>query len=511
MLAPDRRPQTYCQLDDACVAVTLSHVRGLLFAALAVVAVGLVAGCGSSRSSGTPSPTLQTLSYLPATAPFVLTLQTDPASAGVKKTRALEQNFPQATLLRTALFARLGQLGIDYNKQVKPLFGNPIAFGVLSARSDGSQTQFLSAWVTRSQSALAALVKKLGPALKSSGTHDGATLYTVGGGTLAIDGPTVLLARSPQDVDAALDRHKSGQGISSSQYARLAAGLAGGSLMQMFGDLTQALSVPGTAKARRVPWVAAIESYGASIDATARAMTIHFHLDTTGRSLSSSQLPLAAGSSPPGVAGSAPIQMGLRGVSQLVQFLEATEQATEPARYARFAKRAGTLKRRTGFDLNTFVAMLTGTLDISSDTKTTIGRVGVSDPASVTAMLKKLAAAPSLAFSKDTRLHPLGGGLYDVHEPSSSDLTMGVVTDQLLLGRATPGQIRAFAKAPAGTVPGATGAVAFRVALQDLLHLTLKGAPSPAAQQLLNILGNVTGSVSATASGLDGAATLAVK
>lgn len=58
---------------------------------------------------------------------------------------------------------------------------------------------------------------------------------------------------------------------------------------------------------------------------------------------------------------------------------------------------------------------------------------------------------------------------------------MGVVTDQLLLGQATPGQICAFAKAPAGTVPGATGAVAFRVALQDLLRLTLKGAPSPAA------------------------------
>jgi uncharacterized protein DUF3352 len=486
-------------------------VRGLLFAALAVVAVGLVAGCGSSRPGSAPSPTVQTLSYFPSTAPFVLTVRTDPASAGVKNTRALEQNFPQAALLKTALFARLGQLGVDYNKQIKPLFGNPIAFGVLSAPSSGSQTQFLSAWMTRSQSALAALVKKLSPGLTSSGTHDGATLYSLGGGTLAIDGPTVLLARSPQDVDAALDRHKSGQGIGSSQYARLTAGLSGGSLMQMFGDLTHVLSAPGTAKARRVPWVAAIKSYGASINATPRAMTIQFHLDTTGQSLSGSQLPLAAAPSPPAVAGTAPIQMGLRGLRQSIQFLEATEQATAPAQYAKFTKRLGTLKRRTGFDLNTFLATLTGTLDISSDTKTTIGRVGVSDPASVAAMLNKLAAAPSLAFSKATRIRPLGGGLYDVHEASSSDLTMGVVADQLLLGRATPAQIRAFAKTSAAPVPGATGALAFRIALQDLLHLTLKGAPSPTAQQLLNMLGDLTGSVSATASGLDGTATLAVK
>lgn len=170
-----------------------------------------------------------------------------------------------------------------------------------------------------------------------------------------------------------------------------------------------------------------------------------------------------------------------------------------------------TLKRRTGFDLNTFVATLTGTLGISSDTKTTIGRVGVSNPASVTTMLKKLAAAPSLVFSKATRIRPLGGGLYDVHEPSSSDLTMGVVADQLLLGKGTPAQIRAFARGPRSSAPGSAGAVAFRVALQDLLHLTLKGTPSAAAQQLLNMLGDLTGSASATASGLDGSATLAVK
>ena len=240
-------------------------------------------------------------------------------------------------------------------------------------------------------------------------------------------------------------------------------------------------------------------------------MTIQFHLDTTGQALSPSQLPFAAGSSPPAVAASAPIQMGLRGLRQSIQFVEAAEQATEPAQYTKFTNQVQTIKRRTGFDLNTFLAMLTGTLDVSSDTKTTIGRIGVSDPAAVSAMLDKLAAAPSLAFSRGTRIRPLGGGLYAVQEPSNPDLTMGVVADQLLLGQATPAQIRAFAKTSVTPVAGATGALVFRVALQDLLRLTLPGAPSPAAQQLLNMLGDLTGSASATPSGLNGTATLAIK
>ena len=75
----------------------------------------------------------------------------------------------------------------------------------------------------------------------------------------------------------------------------------------------------------------------------------------------------------------------------------------------------------------------------------------------------------------------MGAGLYDVDKTSGADLTMGLVNDQLLLGKATPVQIRAFAAAPSTSVPGAAGALAFRIGLLDLLHPALKHAPSPAA------------------------------
>ncbi len=511
MLAPDRRTQTYWQLEPLSIVVTLCDMRRLVFAALAVVAVGLVIGCGSSSTSGAPSPTVQTLSYFPSTAPFVLTVQTDPHASGAKDRQTLERRFPQSALLQTALFAQLAKLGIDYNKDIKPLYGNPIAVGLLRTQSATTQTPFLGVWITRSQSALATLVKKLGASLHSSGTHDGAKLYSGGGGSLAIDGPTVLLARTPQDIETALDRHKNGQGISAADYAALTSGLPSGSLVQMFGDLAQVLSTPQAAKARQIPWVAAIKGYGVAITATAKAIAIHFHIDTTGRPLSASQLPLAAGASSPGVASSAPLQMGLRNLIQPIQFLESAVQATTPGQYATFTRRVSRLKRRAGFDLNAFIATLTGTFDISSDTKTTIARVGVANPAAVKTMISKLVVTPSLAFAKGTKISALGGGLYELREASGTKLTLGVVADQLLAGKATPAEIRAFARAPTSTVPGATGAASFRVGLVELLHITLKRTPSPAAQQLLGLLGDLTGSVSATPSGMSGTATLALK
>jgi hypothetical protein len=486
-------------------------VRRLLFVALSVLAVALVAGCGSSVKTAATSPEAQTLSYFPPSSPFVLTFATGPESTGIKNTRALQQRFPQAALLESALFARLGQLGIDYNKQIKPLYGNPIAVGLLSARSYGSQTPFLSAWVTRDQTALTGLVKKLGPALRSSGSHDGAKLYTLSGATLAIDGPTVLIARSSQDVMAALDRHKSAQGISAAQYAKLTAGLPSDALVHMSGDLTQALSTTKAASARRIPWVAAIKGYGASVDLSPTGLAIQFHIDTTGRSLSSSQLPLAGGPAQAAVAGSAPIQVGLSNLTQPIRFIEAAVQASAPGQYSMFTARVGRLRRRVGFDLNAFIAMLTGNLAVSSDTRTTIARVGVSNPAAVRAMINKLAAAPSLAFSKGTQVHPLGGGLYAVRETSGTDLTIGVVGNHLLLGKATPTQIRTFARAPGANVTGAAGTLTFRIALLDLLHLTLHQTPSPGAQQFLKLVGDLTGSASATLSGLDGTAKLALR
>jgi hypothetical protein len=85
------------------------------------------------------------------------------------------------------------------------------------------------------------------------------------------------------------------------------------------------------------------------------------------------------------------------------------------------------------------------------------------------------------------------------------------VGSEFVAGTASPAELRAFASAPAAAAPGAQGAAAFRIALSQLLALTLPHAPSPMIQQVLRSLGDITGWTSASPTALTGSATLGVK
>lgn len=194
--------------------------RALILAILAAAA--LLAGCGSSKSaSAPPSPVATALSYVPGNSPFVITAATTSNPGG----QALINRVPNLALAETALFAKLRQLGIDYNADIRPLFGNPIVGGLELQGASGRQNQFIAAWVTKDQSSLDALLKKLEQGLQKVGTRDGAPVYSLGQLALATDGATVVFASAQADVNAALDRHAHGGGITSDDYAKAFTGL----------------------------------------------------------------------------------------------------------------------------------------------------------------------------------------------------------------------------------------------------------------------------------------------
>jgi hypothetical protein len=227
-----------------------------------VATAALVAGCGSSKSSSAPpSPVATALSYIPANSPFVLTAATTSNPGG----QALVNRLPNLALAETALFARLRQLGIDYNADVRPLFGNPIVGGLVLHGANGAPNQFVAAWVTKDQSKLEALLKKLEPGLQKLGTRDGATVYSLGELALATDDATVVFASTQAELNAALDRQAHGGGITPNDYSKAFTGLPQNGRLQVFGSLTQVLSMPSAAKAQSVPWVAALRGYAASI------------------------------------------------------------------------------------------------------------------------------------------------------------------------------------------------------------------------------------------------------
>jgi hypothetical protein len=480
--------------------------RTLILVALASAA--LVVGCGSSKSaSAPPSPVTTALSYLPADSPFVVSTATTTNPGG----QALVNRLPTIALAETAAFAKLGSLGIDYNSDIRPLFGNPIVGALILSPTQTSSSQFVAAWVTKDASKLTALVKKLTPGLQQVGSRDGATVYQLGQLGLAIDGATVVFGSTPEALTAALDRHAHGGGITGADYARAFSGLPTNARLQVFGTLTQVLSRPSAAKAQQVPWVAALRGYAASVDANSTGLSFRYRLDTTGRALSSSELPFAGGTTPPGFAGSLPIVAGIRNPSQIYQFAESAEQATSPHEYQQFLQRQAKARAKTGVDINSLVKLATGDLIVDSDTHTTMGRVQVSDPAAAKTTIAKLASVPASLTRKPPKITNLGGGFYTIKSGRSKPVTVGLVGDELVAGQGTPAALRTFAATPAVPASGAQGAVAFRVALADVIRLASKKAPSGIGAKIIDMLGDLTGWSAAAPSGITGAATVSFK
>ena len=441
----------------------------------------------------------------------MMSIVTDPNSNAVKQAHALQNRFPLAALGQSAVTNRLQQLGINYSADIRPLFGNPVVIGSTAPtlNSSSSRTNFLIVWVTKDESKLKALLGKI-PGLRQTGSHDGATLY--GNGTssaAAVDGATLVLAPTPAEVNSALDRHANGGGAGESTFSKDTKGLSQDSLVEMFGDLSGPLSQPRAAKARNVPWVAALRGYGAAISASGSGLTIQYHLDTDSGKVSASQLPFAPGSGAPSLDATAPVTTGIKDPTQIYNFIKAAEQQTSPTGYNRFLQRQAQLKAKTGVDLDQFIHLFTGNLIIGSDTRMTLGKVGVSDPATASSDLAKLMTSPQGLLSQGQSVAKLPGGIYAIKEARST-VNVGVIGNQFVVGRATPAQLHNFASASVTTAPGAQGTMAFRVALQQVLSLALKRPPA-ASQAILNQFGDITGWSRSSTSGLDGSATIAVK
>jgi hypothetical protein len=466
-------------------------------------------GCGSSSSS---SPLGTGLTYFPKDSPFVMSVVTDPGSPAVKNGQAMLHRLPLATFGEAAYIARLQQLGINYDADIRPLFGNPLLVGIEGPGATGAtRSKVLIVWVTKDAGTLNSLIKKLH--LPRTQSHGGATLYQVSNFTLATSGAT-LVAGPQASVFRALDRHAHGQGMSSADYNREIGNLPQDSLIEAFGYLNPLLSAKG-GSARNVPWVAALRGYGVAISASSSGLSFRYTLDTGGAALSSAQLPLAPGSSPPGLAGSLPIQVGLRDPATTLRFVLDAQRRSSPAKYAADLARMNAVRRKTGVDFNRDVlGQLGGNAAVDSDGHALMVRVDVRDPAAAARTLRRLGTSAldiGGTHSNATSV-TLGPGSFETaHRANGKTVLFGLVGSEFVAGTATPSQLRAFAAAPAAAAPGAQGAAAFRVALPQLLALALRSSPSKTLQQVLSSLGDVTGWLSASPSALTGNATLALK
>ncbi len=457
----------------------------MLALTLGAVLAGLaIAGCGSSSPGAPANPTATSLSYFPAQTPFVHHAGHQAERPAKAEEQQLRQKLPQLTFAQGALMSKLQQVGINFNQDIKPLYANPVVFGDDStslARLPGPLPDRVGH--KRRQQAQRPDQEDRPLAVRRQPRRGQALHRPRAAARWPSTGPTILFAKTTADLTGALDRHASGGGITESQYSSAVSGLPQDAAIHLYGNLAAVLSTPQAAQARRVPWVAALRSYGATFGYSTSGLTIQFRLDTGGASLSPSQLPFASGTTPAAVVNGLPIQVGVRDPSQIITFILGADQAASPQSYANYLKQEATFKRKTGVDVATLASQFQGDLVVDSDTHTTLLRAGVADPAVVAKLLNKAGRRPT-ADSGSTKVHPLGGGFYHLTE-SGRDGLLALIGNQLVFGLAPkggqlrPATLRAFAAAPGTPLPGASGAFSFRLSLPQLLALTGAGRRTP--------------------------------
>jgi hypothetical protein len=339
-------------------------------------------------------------------------------------------------------------------------------------------------------------------------------MYRASSLALAVSGGTLVAGSSANALTEALDLHAHGGGMSAFDYDRETAGLPPNPLIAAFGYLGGVLSKPSAASARRVPWVGALRGYGVAISAGKHALTFQYRLDTSGAPLSPAQLPIAPGSSPPGLAGTLPILAGIREPATTLNFLLDAERLASPSKYAADIARASAVSRKTGVELNRdVIGQIGSNAAIESDGHAWILRVDVKDAAAATHTLRRLGTSALDILG----MHPkatvtIGPGDFDTaHRAGKANVLFGLVGNEFVVGTASVAQLRAFASLPAPAATRSPGAVAFKIALSQLISLALKKPQSKTVQLLLSMAGDITGWLSARSNAFTGSATLALK
>jgi hypothetical protein len=479
---------------------------------LLLLIVALVAaGCGS-KSSG--SGLGSALSFVPKNAPVVVAIDTDPNGDQWKQVNALIGKFPfggtAKAQFKSAFNARAG---IDWDRDVKPLLGNDFVVAVTAASASGAPTPFVVAWKVKDEDAARKLLEKNS---RKTGTAEGADLYqTQAGNVTALKDGTLVSARTPQDVTAALKR-ASGDHMSEQDFNDALGSLDPDSLVRVIGNLQALLSEPDAAAARKIKWVDALRTFGLTFRAESDGIALAFDAKTEG-DLQDSDLPLAAGSSSaPVVRRAGEVGIGLRDPAQVLAFGQMAAQLTDPTGYAKFKAQKAKLSKQLGIDIDrALIGQLTGNsaLSIALDGKFAL-RADLHDPAAAEATLKK--AAPRLVKAAKGKSVGLstpknGKGFYALAQANGKKVVFGVV-GKSFVAASDAARAAQFAGQSPSVVPGAKGSLVVASDARALANaVAQRQGQGTAAQIVTGALGDVTGWVDTETSGMTGALKLFVK
>lgn len=492
----------------------------LLFALLSLA----LAACGGDDGGEADSSLDAAVGYLPEDAPLVIAIDTDVDGDQFKALEAIAKKFPFSDQLRDQLLQQL-ELGDDsFEKDVKPILGNPFVVGGTSVRSlvdEAEDDDFVAAIQAEDRGALEDAVEKEGGDKK--GEKNGADLYEDSDGdTFAIDDDVLVVAGSSKLLEDALEQRDSDDRLTEDTFEEGLADLPEDALVKVYGDMAALIeNDPDTEEARKVEWVDALDTFGLTASFEEDQVAIDFNLATEG-DLSDEDLPLAAGGEAPGIVQrEGEIGVGLRDLTQIYDFGQAAGQAVDPRGFAEFETAKRQISEQLGVSVDEDVfAQLDGDVSVAFNFGGAYGgRAELNDPAAFRKTLEKAAdVLPSIlqstAGGPPPRLvKPSGGeGLYRLVQPGEETISFGVLNDVLVVTN-DAGRAQQLADAEPRQVADAEGALVLNVnteALADSVLSQLQGVEAIGGQLFTGPLGDFTGSAEASSDGVRGSFTLGI-
>lgn len=337
------------------------------FATTLAAASLALAGCGGD---GAESALDEALGHLPEDAPLAVIVSTDLESDQLRAAGRVARDLPFGAALLERLRSRLDGDGVDFEDDVAPLLGNEAVVGLAEPRDllADDVEGFVLALETRNADGLEQLAERTA---RRTGETEGATTYRDGDTFLAVAGDVLVVTDGEERLRAALEQRGRDDRLREDDVERALGDLPEDAPLRLYGNVGAILDAePGTAGARRVPFVDALDTLGATVlvedGGDALVLDVAVNLD---EDVEEGRLPLAAGEeSPPVIGRRREVGIGIRDPARVATFAQEVAQAVSPQGFAAFQLAKRRLSRGIGVDLDRdLVGQFTGTASVAID------------------------------------------------------------------------------------------------------------------------------------------------
>ena len=490
----------------------MPHIFKVIFLAIVCASVLALAGCGGDDADEAASPLDNALGYLGEDAPFAVSVDTDIKGGQYDALGQIADKFTFGDSLKESVRDAVEDEGGDF-KEVEPLLGNEFVVGATNVRSLVSETSdddFVGAFETKSADKLEAAVKRENA--KEDGEKNGAKIYRDDDGdSFATKDEVLIVAGSRKQLDAALEQREADDRLTEEDFDEGTKGLPKDALVRVYGDLQRILAAdPETQEARKVKWVKALRTFGATMSFEGDEANVDFRLNTASGDLTDEDLPFASGSDSPSLIERAgEIAAGVKDPTQIVDFAERAGQAIDPSGFGDYEQSKRAVEQRLGIDIeDDLLKQLEGDLSATFAVNGNYGvRAELRDPGAFDRTLAKLGrvlpdvgesiVGEPVGYARPKR----GGDFYALATADGDSIVYGVVDGVFVLANdaKTAGEL---SKASTKTVSAANGAVVVNADAEQLgqrLLTQLEGlGMGLAGTAVIGPLGQLTGSMSAT-------------